>query len=68
MALDKATAIASITAVLENKTNTAVQAATGIMDAIDIYVKTAVVSTTVTIPITSAPGSPSTGTGTGTLS
>jgi hypothetical protein len=35
--------------------------------AIDIQIKTAVVNTNVTIPSTSAPGTPSTGTGVGAL-
>lgn len=41
--------------------------AQAVADAVDTFVKSGTVNTTVTIPSTSAPGSPSSGTGVGTV-
>ena len=75
MALDKATLIASLTTIFGTEGgNTPAQAASDIADAIDIYVRTATVNTTVAIVsvsgVTTGPGvsGPGAGTGTGTIS
>jgi len=44
------------------------QMAADVADAVDTFVKSGTVGTVVTIPVTSAPGTPSTGTGTGSVS
>jgi len=75
MALDKATLVTTLTAIFSDLTGkTPAQKAQEIADAIDIYVKTATVSTTVDVtsvtlvePGLGASG-PGAGTGTGTLS
>lgn len=75
MALDKATLIASLTTIFSDLTGkTAAQQAQAVADAIDIYVKTGTIATTVAVVsvsgVTTGPGvsGPGAGTGTGTIS
>jgi len=75
MALDKATLITDLTTIFSDLTGkTAIQQATAVAEAIDKFVKTATVSTTVTVAsvsgVTTGPGvsGPGTGTGAGGLS